>query len=279
MDETFSSIDLVTQCLADEKRTLPFQRAIEEVVRSGDMVLDVGTGSSILALFAARAGAKKVVAVEIDPYVALLAKQNIRNNNLEDVIELVNADIRALHLTNNRLFDVVIMEMLTTGMIDEHQVWAVNVLHQKGLVKESTKFIPCRQDTFFALAQTDFNAYGFTMRMVKHLWEPFPPNKFERLTDTHPLNSISFARQNTISFSGIYEVDVKKGGTINSICLTSKTILNSRLSIADTLSLNAPVIVPLEKDYAVQKGDKFRCKITYEFGGGFRNFRMQVDGL
>ena len=54
MDETFSSIDLITQCLTDKKRTLKFKRAIAETVKLGDVVLDAGTGSSILALFAAR---------------------------------------------------------------------------------------------------------------------------------------------------------------------------------------------------------------------------------
>ena len=88
MDETFSSIDLITQCLTDEKRTLKFKQAIEETVKPGDIVLDSGTGSSILALFAARAGAKKVIAIELDPYVAKLARQNVINNGYEDVIQV-----------------------------------------------------------------------------------------------------------------------------------------------------------------------------------------------
>jgi predicted RNA methylase len=279
MDETFSSIDLITQCLTDEKRTLKFKQAIEEAVKPGDIVLDSGTGSSVLALFAARAGAKKVIAVELDPYVAKLAQQNVINNGYEDVIQVIVSDVRNLQLEEGVQFDAVIMEMLTTGMVDEHQVWTMNNLHEKGLIKESTIFVPKRQDTFVALSEMNFVEYGLTMRMVMHLWEGFPTSGFAFLTDIMPLNSISFDRQNPIDFSwkGIFEI--KESGTLNSLHLTSKTILSDTIEVGDTLALNAPVVVPLEKDYVVQKGDRVECSIQYQFGNGYRNFKADIRVL
>ena len=279
MDETFSSIDLITQCLSDEKRTLKFKQAIEEAIKPGDVVLDSGTGSSILALFAARAGAKKVIAVELDPYVAKLAKQNVVNNDYEDVIRVLVGDVRKLQLEDEVQFDVVIMEMLTTGMIDEHQVRAINHLHEKGFIKESTIFVPKRQDTFVALSEMDFMSYGLTMRMIRHLWEPFPIGEFALLTDSAPINSISFDKQNLIDFSWKGMFEIKGSGTLNSLYLTSKTILNDAIEVGDTLSLNAPVVIPLEKDYIVREGDRMECEIGYQFGGGFRNFKVDIKVL
>jgi len=279
MDETFSSIDLITQCLTDEKRTLKFKQAIEEMVKPGDIVLDSGTGSSVLALFAARAGAKQVIAVEYDPYVAKLAQQNIVNNGYENVIQIVLGDVRQLHLEKGIQFDVVLMEMLTTGMVDEYQVWAINNLHEKGFIKDSTIFIPKRQDTFIALTEMDFSTYGLTMRMVRHLWEGFPAGRLKLLTSTEPLNSISFDKKNPTTFSWKDTFEIKKSGTLNSLYLTSKTILNDIIKIGDTLSLNAPVVVPLEKDYAVKKGDRVECLINYQFGNGYRNFMAGISVL
>jgi len=279
MDETFSSIDLITQCLTDEKRTLKFKQAIEETVKPGDVVLDSGTGSSVLALFAARAGAKKVIAVEFDPYVAKLAQQNIVNNGYEDIIQIVLGDVRQLHLEKGIQFDVVLMEMLTTGMVDEYQVWAINNLHEKGFIKDSTIFIPKRQDTFIALTEMDFTVYGLMMRMVRHLWEGFPAGKLKLLTSTAPLNSISFDKKNPTTFSWKDTFEIKKSGTLNSLYLTSKTILNDMIKIGDTLSLNAPVVVPLEKDYVVKKGNRVECSINYQFGNGYRNFVAEVRVL
>lgn len=279
MDETFSSIDLITQCLTDEKRTSKFKQAIEDVVKPGDVVLDAGTGSGILALFAARAGAKKVIAVEFDPYVAKLAQQNVDNNGYSDVVQIVVGDVRKLHLEEKVQFDVVIMEMLTTGMVDEYQVWAINNLHEKGFIKESTIFVPQRQDTFVALAEMNFDIYGHTMRMVRHLWEGFPSEKLKCLTETTTLNSIVFDKSNPTTFSRKVIFEIKKSGTLNSLYLTSKTILNDESEIGDTLSLNAPVVVPLEKDYIVQQGDRIECAVGYHFGNGYRNFKVDVRTL
>lgn len=279
MDETFSSIDLITQCLTDEKRTLKFKQAIEETVKHGDIVLDAGTGSSVLALFAARAGAKKVIAVEFDPYVAKLARQNVINNGYEDIIQIIIGDVRQLQLEKGIQFDVVLMEMLTTGMVDEYQVWAINNLHEKGLIKESTIFIPKRQDTFVALSEMNFMSYGFMMRMVRHLWEPFPIGDFRLLADTTLLNSVSFDRQNPSVFSWKNTFEIRDSGSLNSLYLTSKTILNDTVEVGDTLSLNAPVVIPFEKDYIVQKGDHVECSIDYQFGNGFRNFKIDAQVL
>jgi predicted RNA methylase len=62
--------------LRDRIRTETFRRALEAAVKPGDVVLDVGTGTGILGLFAARAGAAKVYAVE-QTSIARLAEELI----------------------------------------------------------------------------------------------------------------------------------------------------------------------------------------------------------
>ena len=50
--------------LTDKVRMSLYAEAIPAVVKSGDAVLDIGTGSGVLALLSIRAGASKVYAVE-----------------------------------------------------------------------------------------------------------------------------------------------------------------------------------------------------------------------
>jgi release factor glutamine methyltransferase len=54
--------------------------------KKDDIVLEIGTGCGILAILAAKT-AKKVVAIDINPYAIDCAKRNAKNNNLIDRIE------------------------------------------------------------------------------------------------------------------------------------------------------------------------------------------------
>lgn len=65
---------------------------IEKYYRGGTL-LDVGTGSGILAIAAARLGAKDVVAVDIDPDAVRVAKENVLHNGLEDAIDVRKGDL------------------------------------------------------------------------------------------------------------------------------------------------------------------------------------------
>ncbi|MBR6954252.1 MAG: 50S ribosomal protein L11 methyltransferase [Clostridia bacterium] len=66
---------------------------LEEAVQGGEDVIDVGTGSGILAIGAARLGAWHVLAVDIDPDAVRVARENVRINGLEDRIEAVQGNL------------------------------------------------------------------------------------------------------------------------------------------------------------------------------------------
>ena len=62
---------------------------LEQVMKPGDRVMDVGTGSGILAIGAALLGSENVLAVDIDPTAVKVAKENIAQNHMEDRIHAV----------------------------------------------------------------------------------------------------------------------------------------------------------------------------------------------
>ena len=68
---------------------------LEEYVRPGDRVLDLGTGSGILAAAAARMGAGEVLALDIDAAAAAVARETVSLNGLAGVVEVRRGGIES----------------------------------------------------------------------------------------------------------------------------------------------------------------------------------------
>jgi len=88
-------------------------RRLEAVVRPGMRVLDVGTGSGILAIAAARLGAAPVIGIDIDPVAVRVAKENAERNG-------VAVDVRAgtLNQVEPDECDLVIANIIASVIID-----------------------------------------------------------------------------------------------------------------------------------------------------------------
>lgn len=124
LKEYWSMTEGVFLCLIDAKRTSAFKTAIEKAVRKGDIVVDAGSGTGALAMFAADAGAKKVYALELDENNAKVLQGIFTANGYGDRIEVIQGDATTLQLPENG--DVVICEMIATGLIEELQVPVMN---------------------------------------------------------------------------------------------------------------------------------------------------------
>lgn len=89
-------------------------RAMEKLVRPGMTVFDIGTGSGVLAITAAKLGAGAVTAVDYDSTALRVARENIAQNGLADAITLKESDIlrnvtgRADVVTANIIADIII---------------------------------------------------------------------------------------------------------------------------------------------------------------------------
>lgn len=124
--------------LADSVRTEAFRAAIEEAVQPGDVVVDLGTGSGILAMFAARAGARKVYAIERGP-VAALARELFEANGLSDRIELIEKESFAVDLPEPA--DVLITETLWNFGLGEGMVEFVADA-RKRFLRDGARIVP-----------------------------------------------------------------------------------------------------------------------------------------
>lgn len=272
-ERAFSSIDLVGQCLLDKQRTAAFEKAINNSVHSGMTVLDAGTGSGIMAMLAARAGASKVYAVELDPFVASIAKNNIKTNGLNNKIEIINGDMKSIHLKNREYVDVVIMEMLTVGMIDEQQISAIKQLKKTRIVDNKTIFLPERQKSFVSFGYSHFEMYGLKTPMILHLWDIHADinEHFSAVSNRVLFDDYYFSTDNRISVDAKVSAASKKTSKINCILLESESIINSNISIGETPALNGKVLIPIP-EINIKKREVIVGKIKYKYGAGFESF-------
>lgn len=135
------------QMLSDQTRGKLYRRAFFEVIRPGDVVLDVGAGTGLLSLFAAQAGAKKVYAVE-RTRIAELAGQLIQLNGMAEVISLIRGEIESVELPEKA--DVIVSELLGPYGVDENMLPALALARDRWL-KPGGRLVPEHVTSWLAL--------------------------------------------------------------------------------------------------------------------------------
>ncbi|WP_230292458.1 50S ribosomal protein L11 methyltransferase [Croceicoccus sp. Ery5] len=147
--------------LHDRQRNDAFERAIAANVRPGDRVLDIGTGSGLLAMMAVRAGAREVIAVEMDPLLADAAAQVVAQNGMADRIRVIprcSTDLDAEADLGGPV-DVIVGEILANNLLLEGV--QPTMKHAAGhLLRPGGRMVPQSADIMVALCEWDsFHAF------------------------------------------------------------------------------------------------------------------------
>jgi len=140
------------EMLEDQKRMQSYYDAVfgNQKLFEGKTVLDVGTGSGILAIWAAQAGARKVYAVEAT-YMARHAKRLAESNGVGDVVEVMQGYVEKIELPEK--VDIIISEWMGYWLLRESMLDSVLVARDRFL-KPGGSLYPSHARMFLAPMRT-----------------------------------------------------------------------------------------------------------------------------
>eukprot|EP00659_Diplonema_papillatum_P000565 gene565-855_t len=137
--------------VGDKARTGAYHDAVmqNKHLFEGKVIMDVGAGQGILSMFAAKAGAKKVYAVERS-HMSRVAAALVKANGLQDVVEVCNKDVDLLEIPEK--VDLLISEWMGIGLVHERMLEVVLRARDKFLkpVSEGGAIFPTTATIFLA---------------------------------------------------------------------------------------------------------------------------------
>ena len=138
----------------DDSRQKLYEKAFELVIWPGCRVLDIGSGTGLFAMMAARAGASQVVTCEAKPEVAAAVTNVVAENGLASRVRVVakrSADLE-VGVDLDAPADVVIWDNLNNNLIGAGALPAIEQAGRR-LARAGARFIPSRGAVRIALAQ------------------------------------------------------------------------------------------------------------------------------
>lgn len=136
----FGGAPMHVRMLNDRVRTSRLLAAIKAEVRPGDVVVEIGTGTGVLAVAAAQAGARQVYAIEAGP-LAAVAREFVRANGVADRVTIVEGWSQAVTVPERG--DVFVSETIGNAGFDENLIEIARDAMGR-LLKPGARMIPRR---------------------------------------------------------------------------------------------------------------------------------------
>lgn len=262
------TVDAV-HCLLDRKRTFALLEAVERYARPGDVVVEAGLGTGILAAMAAGMGAE-VYGIEINDETLALAEKLCgalagKGFFQPENLHLIGADASAWQ--PERPVDLIISENIYAGMFYEMQIPIVNNLLQYR--SSRCRSLPEALESFVILAEVkgpEQKGHG----------QSFSPSDAEgriyqwrELSEPVLYDQVDFRRRNDARCSADLKLRATGSGSVNSLLIYSpvKVAEGIVLRRQDMIFMGEDIFVVIDPPLAVDGGCLIRLRMDYERGG------------
>lgn len=116
---------------------------LEDYIKEKDLVYDIGVGSGILSIIAAKLGAEEVIGVDIDPLCIEVSNKNIKLNKVEDKVKVLEGDLldvvdgKADLIVSNILAEIIARMVPNVGEYLKED----GILITSGIIKEKVNLV------------------------------------------------------------------------------------------------------------------------------------------
>lgn len=176
--DSYSHFGIHEEMLKDQVRTNTYMRSImnNKHLFKGKVVMDVGCGTGILCMFAAKAGAKKVYGIECAGIYAQ-ARQIVKDNGFADTVEIIHGKVEEITLPVEKV-DIIISEWMGYFLLYESMLDTVIFARDKWLAPEgllfpdkATLYVCGIEDAEYREDKINWwdSVYGFDMSCIKEL--------------------------------------------------------------------------------------------------------------
>jgi len=228
--DSYAHFGIHEEMLKDEVRTRSYMNAIEQNKHlfEGKVVLDVGCGTGILSMFAARAGASKVIGVECSSIIEQ-AKQIVVDNGFDDVVTLIRGKVEEVVLPVPKV-DIIVSEwmgyfLLYESMLDTVLFARDKWLNEGGIIfpDKAVLYIGAIQDEDYREEKISWwnNVYGFDMSCIGSLaiQEPLVDTIDQALLCTNAVPVLRLdlltCTKEDLSFASSFNLQVKRNDFIH----------------------------------------------------------------
>ncbi|MFH0732135.1 MAG: class I SAM-dependent methyltransferase [Candidatus Omnitrophota bacterium] len=233
--------------IRDKLRTLSYKKAIEDNIKSGDAVLDVGCGTGILSFFAAKKGCKKVYAIDKSAIIDD-AKKTAQLNNLQDCVEFIKIDI--LKFKPKEKMDVILHDQIGNFVWDEGLISKITYARDRFLSQGGTMipykidlcFVPVDYESAFEKSilfwskkkyALNFNNLAKKM-LIQQIYNSLHPyiiklkNKKVFLCKEKLIYSIDLKKEKRLPEKLTANFNLKKGSRLTGMCIYFKVHLDKK---------------------------------------------------
>lgn len=285
-DSAIGSFDFHDSMLADTQRTESFLKAIMATVKAGDVVVDIGSGTGVLSMFAAMAGARMVYAIEREPIINV-AREIAEANGLADKITFIEGSSEEVELPE--LADVVVSETIGSIGLDEGiMVWAADA--RRRLAKQDAAFIPSQVDVRAALVDVprDFEPvnrwsnrlltldFSALRRIVVNsvMWAEISPAAIMSEASTMIRGVVG---SDALEFTTA-EVFVRKDGVVHGLGVWFTADLAPGITISNAPPNAVPSwdqgLLAVDEAFSVTRGDSVPVEVVASYDGSQWDWRV-----